>query len=254
MKIKKTLKDFVNSFKPNIIWLYIMMFDLLFYGISVLLIKSVGSYLSEKSAAINLPVRDIAAMSAEQLKPLASHLQNFFIAIILLVILSFIIIMAAWSLTRGLIYSALLKKKFTKAYFKKFFLLNLFLTMPLAIILVFFTAIGLVLQGIFYHYKYVYYLVILAVSYYLAINYISFTKKNKVFDSIAKSLEFGIKKLHKLLLPCLLILIVSIMLPAVISLIPIPLTAMPLISLIAFVLFMAWARIYFIQEAEKVKS
>jgi len=254
-KIKKFFKDFADSFKPKISWLYIILFDLLFYGITVLLVKGVGSYLAGKSNAINLPViEDLTALTAEQVQPIASQVQSLVISTILLSILIFVVILGTWSLSRGLIYSILLKKEFNKKSFKKFILLNLFLFVVITIILTFFTAIGLILQELVLSYRYVFYLVFLVIAYYLSINYIIFTKHNKVFESIGKALEFGTKNMPKLLIPCLLILIVSLILTNIQPFLGIPLAIAPFVSLIVFVIFMAWARIYFVHKVEEIKE
>lgn len=251
MNIKKFFKDFVNSFKPKISWLYIMLFDFLFYGISILLVKAVGSYLSKKSASIILPTGDLMSMPAEQLEPILLQLRNYFIATIVSVVLAFIIILVAWSLTRGLIYSLLLKKKYSKSYFKKSILLNLFLSVDIIILLTFFVSIGLLLQDLARGYVYVFYAVFLVIGYYLSLNYIFFTRKNHVFESVGKALTFGTKNLPKLIIPCLIILIISTVLSNLVPLI-IPVQILSFASLVIFVAFMAWARTYFVHEVEKI--
>jgi len=255
MKIKNLFKDFIDSFKPKISWLYIMLFDFLFYGISILVIKAVGSYLTKKSAAINLPdITNLNALNPADLEAIAMQMQNLFITIVVLITLVLIVILLGWSLSRGLIYSILLKKKFTKKSFGKFTLLNLFLFITIFVILVFFTAVGAVLATLITSYRYVFFVIFLAIIYYLSLNYIFFTKKNKVFESIGKALTFGTKNMLTLFIPCLLILIVSLLLSRLQLIISIQAQIAPFLSLVIFVIFMAWARNYFVQTVEKIKG
>ncbi|MBW2978203.1 hypothetical protein KY331_05125 [Candidatus Woesearchaeota archaeon] len=251
-KMKK-LKDFKDSFKPKITWIYIMLFDLLFFAVAILTLKGVGSFLEKKMAVINMPEGDLLSMTQEQLQPITAQLQDLVISIGISVILVFIVMIAIWSLSKGLIYCTILKKKFTKQYFKKFFLLNLFLSIVIIIILTFLMTVGSVLKELV-AFRHIFYIFLLAVAYYLSINYIFFTKHNKVFESIGKTLTFGTKNILKLLIPCLLIYIPFQIIFTTLTLIPIPLFFAPFVSLIIFVIFMAWARNYFVQEVNKIKS
>lgn len=253
MKIKNFFMDFANSFKPKLIWLYIIIFDLFFYGVSVFAVKLFGSFLTNKSNTFNLPAAtDLTTLPAAELEMLANQLQNLFISLVVSSIILVIVILTAWTLTRGFIYSLLLKKKFTKKVFGKFILLNLFLSAVITVILVFFISIGLLVKDAIQSYYFVFYAVLLVISYYLALNYIFFTKKNVIFESIGKTLTTGTKNIPKLFFPCLLILIVSFIVQRIHLLISVQ--AAPILSLIIFTLFMAWARSYFVKEAEKIKN
>lgn len=249
-KIIYFFRRFVYSFKPKLSWLYMAILDLIFYGAASLAVKLTGSFLTRKSAGIDLPLTsDLTKLPTAQLELLTGQIQNLFISIVVSSLLLLIILLVGWSLTRGMIYSLLLNKKFTKKYFKKFTLLNLFLFAVLTVILVFFTSIGLLLRDIVPYYNYVFYFVLLAIAYYLSVNYIIFTRKNLVFDSIGKSLVFGTKKLPKLFIPCIFILIISLFVQGIHTLMPVQ--SAPILTLIVFTIFMAWARTFFVQEAEK---
>ena len=89
LKKSSILNDFLYSFKPKITWLYIILFDLLFYAVAILTLKGVGSFLDKKMSAVNLPEGDVFSMAPEQLAPIAAQLQDLVISIAVSVILVF---------------------------------------------------------------------------------------------------------------------------------------------------------------------
>ena len=93
---------------------------------------------------------------------------------------------------------------------------------------------------------YVSMLILLAMAYFTSLIYIQFTKKNETFNSIGKGLELGAKKLKTLLLPGILIIAVWLIINKIESLLPKSIY----LSIIIFVVYMAWARIYFVNRVE----
>jgi len=253
MQLKKQLIDFKDSFKLKPNFLKIMLFDLLFYVITIASLFFFGFVISKYSEKIPAGMlnADIFSRSPEELSLLASNMQGFYIAIIVSVIASIIITLAAWSLSRGLIYTNLLKKKLTPRYFFKLLGLNTLLAIIILILLVFLSVIVKIIPAA----GYVLLALILIAIYFITLIYIYFTKSDKLFKSIGTALSKGTKAIPKLIFPCFLIIVVYILINIISSLIKKALqanTATYIISLLIFIVFLAWARIYFTEEVSKV--
>ncbi|MBR9691618.1 hypothetical protein GOV06_02430 [Candidatus Woesearchaeota archaeon] len=245
---KDQLKDFLDSFRLKFSFLQIMLFDLIFYAAVMPLTYAVASMVNKQGEGINtamLTQEAIMQASEAELVALTSQIRGLVVGAIVGFGLLAVITLAVWSLTRGLIYSKLLGKKYTSKYFKKSLLLNLVLGLGLLLIIPF-IAVLVRTQSVFL--VYVAFIIILAAAYLVTLTYIQFTKKNAIFNSIGEGFSFGAKALPRLLLPGLLILIVGFL----INKITLRLPSSLYISLIIFVAYMAWARTYFISETKKI--
>ena len=251
--MNKQLTLFKDSFKLDITFIKVIIFDLLFYVILIPSFFVVGILLNKWAQKMDLDMlnQQILTKSAEEIQALTSQVQSFIAILIITVVILVLIILAAWSLSRGLIYTTLLKKKLTKGYFLKFMLLNLIIGIVALILLIFFSVIVNAIPPAIY----LFYAVVLIAGYLSVLMCVLFTKKNKIFNSIVKGFSEGAIKLKKLIIPCVLILVVFIILSLISFLLGrAQLTITPYISLLIFVIFMAWARIYFVRQAEKVIS
>ncbi len=146
-----------------------------------------------------------------------------------------------------MIYTTILKKKLTKTHFLKAMGFNFIFGITALVITIFFTSIAKVLP----YSSSIFLLIFAIISYFLFIIYVYFTKTLKVFSSIGYGLSTGIKKLNKLAIPYLLIILVLAALTVLSFFIGRVRPLSSYFSLIIFVAFMSWARLYFIPEVEK---
>ena len=125
----KTLKEFTDSFKLGMIHLKVILFDLLFYAITIPFFYAAGFFLAKQAEKMNLDLlnNQLLSRSAEEIQALSSQVQGLFFILIGAIVVVLAVIISAWSLSRGLVYTTLLKKRLTKDYFLKFAGLNLVL-------------------------------------------------------------------------------------------------------------------------------
>ena len=105
MTIKKQLIDFKDSFKLNMSFLNIIIFDLLFPVITMPAIFLIRQFLVKKTQELDMSSLQQAALSqsTEQIAALSAQANQYLTAIILSIAVMIIIMLAAWSLSRGLI-------------------------------------------------------------------------------------------------------------------------------------------------------
>ncbi len=243
--MKKQLTTFKNSFKLNMNFLQIYIYDLLFYAIILPSLFFIQRILSKRTSNLDLAsIQDLASQSPAQISMVTAQLNSFMAVFIASVLLMIIIILAAWSFSRGLIYTKILKKKLTLKYFLKFMLLNLIIGIIFLLLLASFSVFIKVSS-----FKILLVISALITVYLLTFTYIYFTKNNQIFYALGKSIQ-AVPKIKTLFIPCLLILAVFIILTAIFSLLKITLS--PYIALLILTAFLTWARLYFIPEAEKV--
>jgi hypothetical protein len=192
------LETFKKSFKIDTTLIKIILFDLLFYAITIPSFILMGIFLNKKSQGIDLAAlnQNILAKSAEEVQLLATQMQNYFISFIGAIILAIIIVLAAWSLSRGLIYTNLLKKRLTWKYFFKTMGLNLLFAIIAIILLVFFSVL---VQAIMPSVN-LFLLVALIIIYFIMLSMIYFTETGKVFKGIGKAFSQGGSSLPYILL------------------------------------------------------
>ncbi|MBW2995967.1 hypothetical protein KY332_01570 [Candidatus Woesearchaeota archaeon] len=247
--IKKQLKQFIESFKLKFNFIQIIFYDLLFYAIVYPSTYLAGKIITKQGSKISpesLTQEAMAQITPDQLKLLMADVNTLMFTTIIVGILLAVILLLSWSFTRGMIYSTLLKKKFTKKYFKKLIGLNLFLAVILIPILLFISGL---LKTKIIALMYASTILLTALIYFIALIFIKLTKTNKVFESIGNALEFGAKNIPKLLIPGILILAAGYIIRLLSTLAP----QILIISVLLYAAYMAWARIYFVSEVEKIK-
>ena len=249
--MQKQLKDFIKSFKADKIFLNIILYDLIFYLIATVSFVLGGYALRTQVGKVDTSMLNqyILQRSPEEIQVLNSQMKAFFAVFILTILGVLIALLAAWSLSRGLMFTSILKKKFNKNYFLKFAGLNLIIgAAAVAVILLFSRFIEI--PSVFY----IFYAVVLILVYFIAMIYTYFTKKNnQIFNSIGKGLTIGIKKLKHMFIPLLLILAVFVILSFLNYGIQ-RYYQIKYLSIILLIIYSAWARPYFVSEAEKVMS
>jgi len=246
---KKELTVFLNSFKLKFNFIQILLFDLIFFAITVPGIYLVSLMINKKGAEIDtamLTQEALIGASEAELQLLTSQMQGLIAWTIASFVILALIILITWSITRCLIYGNLLKKKVTPTYFKKTIGFTLILSI-IFIILVPFIAALVKTQTMFFAYFSL--AIFLALIYFAVLSYIQLTKKNKVFASIRKGIEFGAKNFKKLLLPIILILVVGYIINQILALLP-KSQKLTVIFILVLAAYMAWARIYFVDRVK----
>ncbi|MEE9525998.1 MAG: hypothetical protein V3V78_05325 [Candidatus Woesearchaeota archaeon] len=240
--MKQRLVNFKDSFKFDITFLKILLYDMLFYAIVVPTLFLASYLMTSLMGGIdpNILTQEMIAAKSPAIQAVASQMESVLVVAVITSILTILITLAAWSLSRGLIYTKLLKKKLTKKLFFKFAGSTFVLAILITNLLLVTSIVSKIIS------PYLLYAVILIITYFLILNFVALVKTNKIFCSIGDALSIGTKKLPKLIIPCILILVVFAVLSALILLTPLKSTK--LIPLVIFALFMTWARIYFVSE------
>ena len=246
--IKTELKEFISSFKLDATYLQVILYDLIFYAATIptlLLFGGVTKTLGSRIDQGLMTQEALLAASQAELQAFYSSLKWLVMWTIFSLILMFVVTLTSWSVSRGLIYTKLLNKKFNKSYFWK--------SIGLALVLGIIVFPLLLLISLFLK-SFVYYLIVfsgvflLAIAYFLAMIYIEFTKSKLVFASIGSGLTQGCKKLPRLILPILFIAVIGIIVGLANNALPKTIV----VTLIVLVLFWAWARMYFVKRVESI--
>lgn len=248
--MKKQFKSFIGSFK-NKDYLRMFLYESLFYIIVLPSFLLVSLYLKHAADKLNPGAlqNSITLQSIEAAEPIFRQFQFYFYMFMAFAVLLFLITLFSWSLSRGLAYTHLLGRKMTKIYFLKFSGLSLIFGIIIFAVALFFGSIVNISKEL----AYTFFIFIIAALYFIPMIYMSFTKDNKIFSSIGEGLAFGAKKIHKLIIPCIFISIVFILAIIINTLQAIVTSSLAsYISGILFIAFIAWARLYLVEEAKKL--
>jgi len=266
--MENKFKNLKESFILNKEFLITYIYDLLFYiiilpcfGVSFFMLSSVSSNID-----VSL-LEKAASLAPEKAQVIISQWYSLVVLSLALALLLLLITAAAWSLSRSLIYTRMLKEKFSFNYYLRFFLLNIFhllkaiffFIIPLAC----FTSVITIIIGpgeIFAKFiTLVMMIAVLLLSYFISLSYIIFTKnkEKRAIKSWLGSLSTGVPNFKKFLFPSTVIFIFFAIIGVIISNMPLltesinlsPILSIILIALI-FALFTTWARRYFVIEAE----
>lgn len=268
--MKNQIKKLKESFSLNKQFLVSYLYDILFY-IIILPCFFISFYiLSSASSNIDSSLlENIASLAPEKAQIIISQWYSLVALSLALALLLFIIASAAWSLSRSLIYTSMLKEKFSLNYYIKFFLLNIFYLLKFIFFFIIplacFTSVITIVIGPGEAFaKFITLVMMIAVlilSYFISLSYIIFTKnkEKKIFKSWTGSLDTGIANIKRFLFPSAVIFIFFAIIGVIISNMPLlterislsPFISVILIALI-FTLFTTWARRYFIMETENL--
>ncbi|MBD3248745.1 hypothetical protein GF336_01750 [Candidatus Woesearchaeota archaeon] len=238
------MKNLLKPFKTKE-FIFILLYDLLFYLIFIPFSYLFAYIINSKTNAIDMSVLEqhtLQTMPLAESEIILSQMQSLVYWIVGLGIILASIAILSWSLSRGLIYTRLLKQRFDKKYFKRFNLLNLLLLIIIIIIsMIIFSLASLNPYAVF-----LYIPVFIIAAYFITLTYIQFTKKTKIFKAIEKGLKAGFTKN---IIPALIILGVFILLNLLASILPYNI----IINTALLFIFITWARVYFV-EAVKSRS
>lgn len=265
-RIKDSLKPTKECFK-------IFGFDILFYAILIpsfaLFTYIINSF--TENIDTSLLSEQIIYESPEMIQALNSSLQSLLIAFISGGIIFFILAVLGWSISRGLCYSKLLKKKFNKEYLIKLFFMNLFYAVFIGLIIILpflalISSINAILQGgriLAYIVLIISNVVLFLIAYMISTSYIIMTKKDtKIFESIGKAITKCAKNLKNIYKEGIIIIVATMIITAVLLRVQNYIVfnttqnAGAIITMIVTIIFLAttstWARNLFVKKMEEM--
>ncbi|MFC1691732.1 hypothetical protein ACFL0W_06145 [Nanoarchaeota archaeon] len=191
----------------------------------------------------------ILSGSEEVVRQFASVYRTVLVKLIILAIVSFLIILCFYALARLIIWSLILDKKIELKLYPKFLALNII-----------WVVIGLLLFLINTRYiipkEFVAQMILLPLFAYISqIIPIKYLEQKTIFKTFKDSLIIAFKKIHLMILPCLLILLVFGLYVIILSIFAWKIISIPsFIMAILLVLFLAWARQFFAASFMLIRS
>lgn len=248
---KKSLKTLLDSFKEiNLKASFIILADMLFYMAFMLMMFLWNIALGHLFKDFPVEsIKNITSLSEEQLGQLAGPMHDVLVSLTVSVPLIILLTIALWSLSKGIIWNLVLKKKFSLSYFWKFSLLNLIWILLWFVPSLFFLFSFKTTMAAFF-------LVFAsaALLYSTPILFIIFTKENIIFKSIKETFKTAFGKIHHFIVPYIIILF-SIMITPIIVLPIIYLSQKAYLTIFIIVLFicLAFTRFYLANVVKNIK-
>ena len=257
----KQFKQYIKSFKElDLEFIHTVMYDILLYSCWALSFVVYGLWTTKifeklnelDIASLQTAMQDITKsnISNQQAELSLQILQSTITKFIFLTLLLILIILGVYALFKGLIWTKILKKKFTFKYFRKFIALNLLYV--LFAVVVFILPVLLVLLGIeagfwllFLQILFVF--VAIVYFYFRTISNILFTKTKKI-SSFFNAFGKGADKFKKLVMPLvfmLLTFLAILLLSTVLNLVSETISL--IIAGLLLLVFIAWVRIYLVK-------
>jgi len=195
-RLKKSFRDYYTIG-------YVSFYDLSFLVLSTFILIGWGKLVQSLSGLVDgADLANAMSKSAEELSMMVSQFRTFLFSFAALLLLLFIALFAVWCLTQLLGYARLARAKFTRRAYLKFMAANLgwlvIVIIPAFILMTLFRSGYLALLG----------LLVMAFALHLTnIFYLKLAKSLEFKKSLKKAFQLGAKKLHKFLLPYLVIII-----------------------------------------------
>jgi hypothetical protein len=253
--LKKSLHAFLRSFQPGMRFLYVILIDILFYGLVIIGSVFWSNLLIEKFAIVkNAPAMllkiesiDPAVLSSE-----TARIQGAFTAMIAYVIIGVILLFILYSLAKGAIWTLIFKKKHSVAFYLRFAAASLMFAV--SFILLALAAYYLVQEDKF---VFIFVFIMLPISVYLLFMlHIMVTFTGRIWAGIRDAFAFGVGKLHLFILPfailSILLFLIILLLSAVSQYLPDRLYAA--IALLTFILFSSWSKFYLAEMVHAVRG
>lgn len=238
---------FLKSFKKiDIKILFIIFFDLVFYFSMFLLFMGADHIIQTSTEGYDIEqFSDLLTLDEKERNDLLSGLFNFLLKVILTMVSFVVLAILSWSIFKGIVWSKSMGIKFEKKLISKFFILNLSWFLLFILIALLFGII-IVTEDLSY---FVLTLFLLFIHFTNLINY--FFLKNKKIRSAFVAIKTGFVKLHHMIVPYIVIILMF-----AITLIPIQLITVILpetygvgtsSSFLILLTYAAWARFYIIE-------
>jgi len=236
---KEGFKELITSFKLKTEFALVMVYDWVFCAAITLLGYALYRMLMAVVQPLSqIPVAAGAKLGAENLEMYNNILGAFFTKAIIVLIAFWLLIVVAYTITRGLIWLTLLDKPLRAPFFARFSLLNLIWCTLFTII----TAFVLIGKSASIFEAIVFILGIVAYTHLTTILHYSYTRKRLLGQAFKDAFGIGIGSLLHFAQQYCYILIVYAVLSQLMRLIPG--TIQVAITLIIFFVFMAWYRVY----------
>lgn len=195
-------------------------------------------------------IKNITSLSEEQLGQLAGPMQDVLISLTISIPLIIILTIALWSLSKGIIWNLVLKKKFSLNYFWKFSLLNIIWLLLWFIPSLFFLFSFKTTMAAFF-------LVFAsaALLYSTPILFITFTKENIIFKSIKKTFKTAFGKIYYFIIPYTIIIFLILITPLIVwPIIYLSQKAYFAVFIIILFICLAFTRYYLANVVKSIKS
>lgn len=233
----KHWQAFAGSFKLSKDFALIMLFDALFWAALSVLILLLSSVLQGPFASL----RSIQLGEGVSLGTIASYntlLQAAFTTALVALVVFWIIVLAAYSLSRGLVWLTLVRGKFQMQFFLRFALLNLcWCTAWLGLVLVALLTMQPMAGAI------AFIVLLLAYVHITTILHAAYAKSREAGASVREAFGTGVGALGRFIIPYAYVFLVYVIVAQVQRLIPG--AAGLVVTFLVFLAFMAWYRTYF---------
>lgn len=260
-KIKKSV--FINSFKSiDLRFVCIILWDIAYILVLAGILALTSSILKATLSNISALLPKLTGLlggisfessgSAAQIKEISSMLKGFLMKLVLTVAATLISMITASAFLRSHLWSKITLRKINKGYLKRFFLLKIW-WIPAWCLL------GVLFLFLFKIDVSRWIVIIIAILYlhFTVILHSLFDKKKPVLATLKKTFSIGIKRIHLLIIPYILAIVVLSIMAAIVY--PISLTSINRIPLliiyaILFLIFAAWLRLYIFMTVKKIEK
>lgn len=247
MEYWNTLK---NSFKLDKRFIFVILFDLLFYAIIIPCFFAYA-YLINKQAEIMqnlIGTEDIASYlfsaSPAEISFLTGDMRVLVLTFVAGAIILFLIGLFSYSLSRSLIWNYLLEKKFSLKRYLKFNVLNLILLIAFFIIFSIYSILMLLSRWVF---GIILIFFMLAIFYFIFALYIEYSRTGRIFHSIGNAFKRMDKKVYLLSLPVfIIIIIISIAIGLFIAQ-----SLYTIVTVLLIIVFAGWMRVLVLEMQKK---
>jgi len=232
-EIKKTFNELISSLKDKKnIW--VISYDLCFLLIAGIILKASSNILAKQISRLGISP---TSLGPETIARQLGAIKTLAAITIITAVITYILIIIAYSFFRGWAWTKLQNKKPTKKYITRFILLNL--TWITA-----WTALLIITTNIV-HQEYYIYLMITGTIAYIHLTTVlhhSFTYHEQIKKAISKAFTIGIGKIQQFIIPYIYIIIIYIILTKILIIIPIK--ARTIATTAVIILFLAWYKTY----------
>ncbi|MBW2966298.1 hypothetical protein KY342_04300 [Candidatus Woesearchaeota archaeon] len=265
-KFQEKWRLFLDSFRLKSSFLYVILYDLLFYVITIPLFILFPWLLNKKLAGIDPEIlsritstalTNITAAQTKELEMAVQSMQNFFAFFIIGIIFLAIASLLVFTLSRALIWNFLLKKKFEKKSYFKFNVLNVLLAVIFAVIIFILARLRtlivmpLVSASVLFAFivtSLLFLLIFVAIIYFVNLVYLNYTEKSNVLGSFGATFELIKNRFLDIYPSYLFMVMVSIVISLVAQIFWLfPFAIQRYFNFAVFILFAAWMRIYILR-------
>jgi hypothetical protein len=259
--LKEKWKLFLDSFRLKSNFLYIILYDLLFYVITIPLFILFPFMLNKKLAGMDPDilykmgsVMNVTAAQTQELEMAVQSMQSFFAFFVFGMIFLAIASLLAFTLSRTLIWNYLLKQKFDLKHYLRFNVVNIIIAVFLFIVYLIISKLRIAVLTPLVNISLIFAFVVSsllflmlfsAITYFVNLVYINYTKKSEIIGSFSAAFKLIKSRISDIFPSYLFIVAVSIIISFIAQLFwLIPFAVQRYLNFAVFILFAAWVRIY----------